>query len=115
MHNRYLRLVPVAEHSAVASGAAPPAGVSALFQPATPMTMRDSAIFLMQLAAEVEHALLVQYLYAAFSLDTTAPGVPSTAFNMIFSTAREEMGHLMTVQNVLLALGSSASLFRENM
>ena len=117
MHNRYLRLVPASEHHALtaAPGAVPAPGVSALFQPVMPMTLRDSAIFLMQLAAEVEHALLVQYLYAAFSLNRTAPGVPSTAFNMIFSTAREEMGHLMTVQNVLLALGSSASLYRENM
>jgi Ferritin-like len=34
-----------------------------------PVTPRDSAIFLMQIAAEIEHALLVQYLYAAFSLN----------------------------------------------
>jgi hypothetical protein len=119
MANRYLRFVPVADHHAFAGHAAAVAAASASFtvlpQPDPPLTFRDSAVFLMQLAAEIEHALLVQYLYAAFSLDRSAPGVPNTAFGNIFNTAKEEMGHLLTVQNVLLALGSSASLFRENM
>jgi len=119
MHNRYLRFAPVAGHAALAGGdaaaALAAAGVTVLPQPDPPLTRRDSAVFLMQLAAEIEHALLVQYLYAAFSLDRTAPGVPSSAFSSIFTTAKEEMGHLLTVQNILLALGSSASLFRENM
>ena len=119
MANRYLRFVPVAEHRALVGRAAAIAPAAASFtmlpQPDPPLTARDSAVFLMQLAAEIEHALLVQYLYAAFSLDRAANGVPATAFRNIFATAKEEMGHLLTVQNVLLALGSSASLFRENM
>lgn len=119
MHNRYLRFVPVAEHHALAGNETATALAAAVFtvlpQPDPPLVNRDSAVFLMQLAAEIEHALLVQYLYAAFSLDRSAPGVPPTAFSSIFNTAKEEMGHLLTVQNVLLALGSSASLFRENM
>ena len=43
-----------------------------------PLEPRDAAVFLLHIAAEVEHALLVQYLYAAYSLvgdeDTLLPG-----------------------------------------
>src|SRR6188472_3311485 len=119
MHNRYLRFAPVAGHAALAGGGAAAAlagaGFTVLPQPDPPLTRRDSAVFLLQLAAEVEHALLVQYLYAAFSLDPSAAGVSGTAFKDIFTTAQEEMGHLMTVQNVLLALGEAPSLCREDM
>ena len=80
MHNRYLRFVPVTEHRALAANPAAAALASASFthlpEPDPPLTKRDSAIFLMQIAAEIEHALLVQYLYAAFSLNRTAPGAP---------------------------------------
>jgi hypothetical protein len=119
MHKRYLRFVPVVEHRAFAGRAAAAAMASASFthlpQPDPPLTPRDSAIFLMQIASEIEHALLVEYLYAAFSLNRSAPGVPPTAFSDIFKTAKEEMGHFLTVQNVLLALGATASLYREDM
>lgn len=33
-----------------------------------PLSPHDSAIFFLHIASEVEHALMVQYLYAAFSL-----------------------------------------------
>src|SRR5947209_865222 len=33
-----------------------------------PLDPRDEAVFLLHTAAEIEHALLVQYLYAAYSL-----------------------------------------------
>ncbi len=33
-----------------------------------PLSPHDSAIFILHIASEVEHALMVQYLYAAFSL-----------------------------------------------
>jgi hypothetical protein len=119
MKNRYLRFVPFAEHHALARDAVAIAtaavSITELPQADPPLMPRDCAVFLLQLAAEVEHALLAQYLYAAFSLDPSAPGVPSTAFKDILSTAQEEMGHLMTVQNVLLALGEAPSLYREDM
>src|SRR4051795_7201007 len=119
MKSRYLRFVPVAGHDALvgtAVGAAHAAGLfTELPQPDPPLTPRDSAVFLLQLAAEIEHALLVQYLYAAFSVDPSASGVPATAFADIFDTAKEEMGHLLTVQNVLIALGAAPSLYREDM
>ena len=84
------------------------------------------AEILLQSAAEVEHALMVQYLYAAYSLKT--PGEVSdpaqkqalvetseTAWpQVLLSIAREEMGHLMTVQNLLLLLGLAPNFERED-
>jgi len=58
---------------------------------------KAEAIGLLKLAAEVEHALLVQYLYAAGSVG----GVAKAA---ITDVAVQEMGHLLTVQNLLLAI-----------
>jgi hypothetical protein len=60
-------------------------------------TPKEDAIGLLMLAAEVEHALMVQYLYAAQS-------VRGVAGRMISHVAVQEMGHLVTVQNLLLAL-----------
>lgn len=76
-----------------------------------PLPPRDEAIFLLQVAAEIEHALMVQYLYAAFSL--REPGeVPADQAarqqrwrDSLMQISREEMGHLLTVQNVLRLLG----------
>src|SRR5918998_4558616 len=77
----------------------------------------DKAEILLESAAEIEHSLMVQYLYAAYSLksadevtdpqqqaaldDTSAHSWPQVRL----AIAREEMGHLLTVQNLLLLLG----------
>jgi hypothetical protein len=37
------------------------------------MTDRDEFVLLLHVAAEIEHALLVQYLYGAYSLDPAEP------------------------------------------
>ncbi len=66
---------------------------------ATPV---ETAHFLLRAAAEIEHGLLVQYLYAKFSLNS--PPVPSTWGTMIHSIAVQEMEHLATVENMLFAL-----------
>ncbi len=66
----------------------------------------EIARFLLRRAAEVEHALLVQYLYAAYSL-TKERGI-------ITGIAIEEMWHLMTVQNLLLFLGAPPYLGRQD-
>lgn len=58
---------------------------------------RDDAIGLLMLAAEVEHALMVQYLYACQS-------VRGATARTIRNVAVQEMGHLLTVQNLLLAV-----------
>jgi len=81
----------------------------------------DKARILLESAAEVEHALLVQYLYAEYSLkhseDVSDPDQRSAIDDWSFvahKIAREEMGHLMTVQNLLLALGLAPSFERED-
>ncbi|GHC55998.1 ferritin-like domain-containing protein [Roseibacillus persicicus] len=60
-------------------------------------TPKEEAIGLLMLAAEVEHALMVQYLYASAS-------VVGSLRKTITDIAVEEMAHLLTVQNLLLAL-----------
>ena len=74
----------------------------------------EEARFLLQAAAEVEHALLVQYLYGAYSLHVPAGAGVRDWRNWIVQIAREEMGHLLTVQNLLLAIGGSLHLDRED-
>ena len=74
---------------------------------------RDEAVFLLQVGAEIEHALLAQYLYAAYSLDESQDA-PKNWQKKILQIAREEMGHLITVQNLLLLLGAGIHLEREN-
>lgn len=63
-------------------------------------TPKEDAIGLLMLAAEVEHALMSQYLYSAQSLK----GHYARAVNTI---AIQEMGHLITVQNLLLVLSGT--------
>src|SRR5262249_6557100 len=72
-------------------------------------TPAEKVQFLLHAAAEVEHALLVQYLYAGYSLkksgDVTDPQQKAALDQWpkaLRGIAREEMGHLMTVQNLLL-------------
>ena len=77
-----------------------------------PMRDRDEAVFLLHTAAEIEHSLLAQYLYAAFSL--TGNDAPSHWRRVLLAIAREEMGHLITVQNCLLALGGPLNFERED-
>lgn len=79
----------------------------------------DYAVLLLHIAAEVEHALMVQYLYAAYSLG--GPQVPSKHRDrvrhwqeVVLGIAKEEMGHLITVQNVLRLIGGPLNLDRED-
>jgi hypothetical protein len=89
-------------------------------------TPRAKAEILLQSAAEIEHALMVQYLYAAYSLktadDVTDPAQKkvldeksATSWpQVLLAIAREEMGHLMTVQNLLLLLRLKPNFERED-
>jgi len=67
------------------------------------ITPVEDAIGLLQIAAEVEHALLVQYLYANASVVRSTGGM--SVSGTIRTIAVEEMGHLIAVQNLLLAIG----------
>jgi hypothetical protein len=88
------------------------------------LTWRDWAVFLLHTAAEIEHALLVQYLYAAYSLADAGflgPAVPSGAGDLtkrwrqtITRIAKEEMAHLLTVQNLLRFIGGPLNFDRED-
>jgi hypothetical protein len=87
-------------------------------------TPADKISLLLDKAAEVEHALMVQYLYATYSLKLpTAVSDPQQKEALknwrsiktgITGIAREEMGHLMTVQNLRLLVGLPPRFAREN-
>ncbi len=88
---------------------------------ATPpgFSAHDYVVFLLTIGAELEHSLMVQYLYAAYSLG--GPQVPEEHRetvrgwqDAILSIAKEEMGHLLTVQNMLRLLGGPLNLSRED-
>ncbi len=81
-----------------------------------PLEPRDEAIFLLTAAAEIEHALMVQYLYAAYSVRVADPDRTEleTVQNRLLQVAREEMGHLATVQNLLHLVGGPLNFHREH-
>ena len=81
---------------------------------------RDRAIYLLHIGAEVEHALMAQYLYAAYSLggphlsEGTHRRLAEQWKATILEIAREEMGHLATVENLLTLIGGPLSFERED-
>jgi hypothetical protein len=84
------------------------------------MTWKDHLVMLLHIGAEIEHSLMVQYLYAAYSLG--GEQVPHRRRAMvrrwqedILAVAREEMGHLLTVQNILTLIGGPINLGRLNL
>ena len=97
-------------------------GQAATLDPA-PAAAEEEAVALLRIAAEVEGALTAQYLFSAGSL---LPGVRMTLpdfdhpiqtddwYDVIRVIAKQEMGHLMTVQNLLLGLCAAPHLDREN-
>ena len=83
------------------------------------MAWRDYLIMLLHVGAEIEHALMVQYLYAAYSLDDQK-GLPAQRRqvaewrDLILTVAKEEMGHLLTVQNLLCLVGGPVCFDRSH-
>jgi CDGSH-type Zn-finger protein/uncharacterized Fe-S cluster protein YjdI len=73
-------------------------------------------------AAELEHCLMCTYLYGVFSLRTDAEdGLNPRQLEavkrwrrVILEIANEEMGHLISVWNIMSALGSAPHLGRAN-
>lgn len=80
---------------------------------------KQFAIYLLKAGAEVEHSLLVQYLYAAYSINERKGNLEKNCGlnwkTHIRLVAREEMAHLVTVQNLLLSLGADVYLDRASM
>ena len=72
-------------------------------------TVEEQTRQFLQAAAEIEHQLMVEYLYAYFSLAFEAPSGWRAKLRTIFE---EEMGHLLTVQNLLLLLGAEPHFAR---
>ena len=76
---------------------------------------RKELTYLLSQGAELEHALMCQYLYAAFSLKGAAdPGLSDDQVErvegwrrVILKIAGEEMLHWAVVQNLLAAVGSA--------
>jgi len=71
----------------------------------------QEAIWLLEVAAEIEHALLVEYLYSAYSIASPRTALFRSALTNI---AVQEMGHLITVQNLLLSIGSNVYFERQD-
>lgn len=83
------------------------------------MSWPDYLAMLLHIAAEIEHALMVQYLYAGWSLggEAVPEGRRATVAawrKSVLAVAKEEMGHLLTVQNLLTALGLPTNLSRSD-
>ncbi len=83
------------------------------------MSWKDYLLMLLHVAAEIEHGLMVEYLYAAYSLggDEVPAGLEGKVKrwqNEILSIAREEMGHLLSVQNLVCLLGGAVSFERRD-
>ena len=84
---------------------------------------RKELTYLLSQAAELEHGLMCEYLYAAFSLKGSAgPGVRDDQLaaverwrGMILGIAAEEMLHWAMVQNLLVAVGSAPYVSRPHM
>jgi len=62
---------------------------------------KEELIYLLKIAAEIEHALMVQYLYAAYAIKEDSSKLRST----LIQVAIQEMGHFLAVQNLLLSVG----------
>ena len=76
---------------------------------ASPLSVKDELLGFLRFAAEIEHALLVQYLYALSSFDPNE-GANQQAAALVRTIALQEMAHLLTVQNLLLAVGGPDEL-----
>lgn len=84
---------------------------------------RKELSYLLCQAAELEHALMAQYLYAAFSLRTEpGPGLSPEQLEaverwrqVILRVSAEEMFHWALVQNLLIAIGSAPFVSRPHM
>jgi len=84
---------------------------------------RKELTYVLCQGAELEHGLMCEYLYAAFSLKSTpGPGLSDDQLEaverwreVIFAIAKEEMLHWAVVQNLLTAVGSAPYVSRPHM
>jgi Ferritin-like len=84
---------------------------------------RKELTYLLSEAAELEHALMCEYLFAAFSLRSTAgPGVSAAQLEaverwrrVLLDVAAQEMLHWALVNNILTAVGSAPYVSRPHL
>jgi Ferritin-like len=84
---------------------------------------RQQLIYLLREAAELEHGIMCQYLFAAFSMKQSVDeGVTAEQLTAIkhwrrtiLEVARQEMLHLALVQNLLTAIGAAPHMGRPNL
>jgi len=84
---------------------------------------REALIYMLCEAAELEHGIMCQYLFAAFSLKQRGDeGLTADALEavrrwrkVIAHVATEEMLHLALAQNLLSAMGAAPHLARPNL
>ena len=72
----------------------------------------SEASALLDMAGEIEHALMVQYLYSGFAAEQLVAGEKPN--KLLREIAVEEMGHLLTVTNLRLMLGMEPYLRRQD-
>jgi hypothetical protein len=83
---------------------------------------REALIYTLGKAAELEHLIMLQYLFAAFSLkQKVSEGITAEQLEAIqgwrktlLSIGEQEMLHLALVQNLLTAVGAAPRLARPN-
>ncbi|HSR85552.1 MAG TPA: ferritin-like domain-containing protein [Streptosporangiaceae bacterium] len=84
---------------------------------------REALIYMLCEAAELEHAIMCQYLFAAFSLKQAADeGLGEAELDavqrwrkQVSHVAAQEMLHLALVQNILSAIGAAPHMSRPNL
>ena len=84
---------------------------------------REQLIYLLREAAELEHTILCEYLFAAFTMKQRVDeGLTAGQLeavdrwrNVILTVAKQEMLHLTLVQNLLTAIGAAPHLSRPNL
>jgi Ferritin-like len=83
---------------------------------------REALVYTLSKAAALEHLVMLQYLYTAFSMkDREDDGLPPDQLQavrrwrkVLLDIAGQEMLHLALVQNLLTAVGAAPSLGRPN-
>jgi len=93
-----------------------------------PFSDRGRLGYLISIDAMLEHCLMIQYLYSAYSIDTSyiPQSIQGTEKEddykkkqaswkeVILGVAKEEMGHFISVQNVLRCLGFPLNFGRQD-
>lgn len=101
----------------------PQAGPKPEAEPELVIEHREALIFMICEAAELEHTLMCEYLFAAFTMkDQTDKGLSAEQADavarwrsLILGVAAQEMLHLALTANMLTALGASPHLSRPNL